>query len=234
MKKILSVLLVLLLAFACVTAASADDMTGVWSLTGVKVGLFTVDPGTFGVSMSITLKADGTFVLDQGGDSELMEGTWTMEGNTLYFTSEGETLSLNYDGSCLSGWVQGWQITVHKTGPAADPLPARIDAQDISAFNGSWIPSRIGVNGVYMDFSALSALGIDEDKLRGVSFSIDNGLITPVGEGATAGDALQFELNGGELTAVSGGETYRICLFDDGTLELGSPSLNFTLLLVRA
>ena len=68
MKKLLSVLLVLIMLFAACAWAEGADLTGEWYLVEATMGGISINPAMLGMDMFLVLNADGT-------------ATWNMVGS---------------------------------------------------------------------------------------------------------------------------------------------------------
>ena len=88
MKKITALLLVLCMLLAAVPAMG-EGPSGNWYMTLADVSLGY-----------ILLNEDGTANLNIASQTEIT-GTWTMDGDSVTITAEGEPLTFAYDGTSL-------------------------------------------------------------------------------------------------------------------------------------
>ncbi len=65
------------------------DVVGEYKLSTVVIEGISVDAETAGISMSLTIKADGTFILDNGSE-EPYSGDYAVSGSMINLTIDGE------------------------------------------------------------------------------------------------------------------------------------------------
>lgn len=230
MKKLISLILVVVLAFAGF-AASAEDITGTWYLTeAVSEGL-SIDPSTLGMEMTLVLNADGTGALAALGQE--MACTWTFDGQagTIDLGDDGTT-AFTCDGTTLSIDVSGTVMNFSRTASEAFTRPAEVYVQDIAAFNGTWSPVKFGIAGVYVDASLLTTFGVDADTFALMNIVIENGNVDFMGEPIVFSlvDGLLFA----ETTDAEVQSSYRVQLLEGDMIEIDSSVLPVTLVCARA
>ena len=142
MKKLISVILVFCMAVMLVPAlAESADITGEW----------TADYS--GYAVVLTLNADGSFSMEVAGMGGA-EGTWTLEGEALSLTAEGQTLVYDVKDGKISASQGGETLEFTRAGdeeaaPAAETAPAEVKAAEVTFadvnpdaaaedFNGEW------------------------------------------------------------------------------------------------
>ncbi|MBQ9124708.1 MAG: lipocalin family protein [Acholeplasmatales bacterium] len=113
MKKFLKMCLVMLVAVLTLTLASCKDdnegasgVVGTWNVTEYKVGdvdyIAMMGEGAT-ISMEFTEDGKATMTVSAMGMSESMEGTYTVDG---------ETITITIDGDPQSGTISGNTITI--------------------------------------------------------------------------------------------------------------------------
>ena len=121
-KQVLTFLMVLVMIVSLVGCGGKSSPVGTyelitWSSEGVEMSvqdvaaLFEMD-----VDISLELKDDNSFTLDMGflTDGEAISGNWKMDGDSLILSSEGEELSVTYDGKTIVLDVDGEIFTFGK------------------------------------------------------------------------------------------------------------------------
>lgn len=231
MKKIVSLLLALVLVFACASFVAAEDVTGTWYLIEMTSEGISLDPSMFGIEMTLELFASGTATMSAMGESA--SGTWVMEGNTVVVTLDDTVLRLDYtlDGS-LAGESDGVGLKFQRTGSASYEPSAEVNAHDISEFNGTWIPVKIGAMGIYMDPDMLSSFGLDQSYLDALVFTIKDGSMSIPDED----ELISLTFSDGFLSVTLPGNegTLTVKLLEDGLISIASPTLGFTFICERA
>lgn len=156
MKKLLALLLTMALLLGCTAfAETAVDYTGVWVLTGVETEEVTVDMtllNLLGMSMSMTINADGTMYTDAMGVKE--EGTWVVTATGIAITYDEETLQVVYTDDMLRIGEEGKAMMLTREG-AAPAVAAKETATvlanvDPAAFEGTWTLTTMNLLGIEM------------------------------------------------------------------------------------
>ena len=143
MKKILSAMtaLILILSVLCAGAlAEAADITGEWYAS------------LFGVSVTMSLNEDGSYVLQMDmEDEEPSEGTWEFDGAALVMDKSSDTeMTLTYDPEAVSFCAEqdGIEFLFTREMPVAfEVAPVRADAA-IEEFAGAWTCTLIDAMGI--------------------------------------------------------------------------------------
>ena len=211
MKKLISLLLALCMAFALVSACADADVTGEWYAS------------VMGMAMTMKLNADGTGVMTSAGEEAEAAAAWTLDGDTITVT---------VDGSSVSGPVTADSITLDMGGIEAaftrEPVEAitvaevtAADSED--AFTGTWRCAYIDMDGVLMDLSVMQGTLMPDISIQGgdISFiaSSDEDLFA-IMYGALG---LKYTFDGGKLTMASTAEgadkTGVVELLEDGMIR---------------
>ena len=124
-------------------AGDAASFEGVWVMTGmvangVEMGVDTMS--MFGLTLTLTLNADGTCVVDGMGQKE--SGTWQATANGVAITDPTETLEFAYVDEMLVTEQGGAKMMLTREGAA----PAIVEAAEAAvltgvpaeAFEGKW------------------------------------------------------------------------------------------------
>ena len=217
MKKILSLVLALLMMLGC--TALAEDLTGAWY------------GNLFGMSVTLTLNADGTYGMDLMDETQT--GVWVLEGETLYMDkgTDMETI-LAYDAAAvtLTMDMDGMVFVFSREAAAAFvPVEPKTDAA-IEEFAGQWEAANV----YFMDM-----LVPTEFAEMGMTLKIENTSINASID--LMGDVETFEAEGkfadGVLTLVipatldeAGNELTRELVFPIKVLQDGTLSFEMDML----
>lgn len=217
MKKILSLVLALLMMLGC--TALAEDLTGAWY------------GNLFGMSVTLTLNADGTYGMDLMDETQT--GVWVLEGETLYMDkgTDMETI-LTYDAAAVTLTLdtEGMVCVFGREATEAFvPAEPKADAA-IEEFAGQWEAANV----YFMDM-----LVPTEFAEMGMTLKIENTSINASID--LMGDVETFEAEGkfadGVLTLVipatldeAGNELTRELVFPIKVLQDGTLSFEMDML----
>lgn len=223
MRKLFTVLLVLLMTFPAIglAALEADDIIGIWYLHSMMLGEIIMDTSASDTEMTMTFHEDNTMVMDSG-DGEGDAGTWTISGDQLVMTADGEDIPLALENGKLVLSLEGVEMVYGRE--TAAPLsieiaPTKSDAT-LSDFNGTWNAyladsysmkqhpySLLGDN--WGDFT----LTVEEGKATITAFSKLNKATEM--EGEVVDGVLTF----GYASADEGAPSMAFSLHEDGTMR---------------
>ena len=217
MKKILSLVLALLMMLGC--TALAEDLTGAWY------------SNLFGMSVTMTLNADGTYGMDLMDETQT--GVWVLEGETLYMDKGTDMeITLTYDAAAvtLTMDVEGMVCVFGREATEAFvPAEPKADAA-IEEFAGQWEAANV----YFMDM-----LVPTEFAEMGMTMKIENTSINAAID--LMGDVETFEAEGkfadGVLSLVvpatldeAGNELTRELVFPIKVLQDGTLSFEMDML----
>lgn len=138
MKRNLIAILMCLVMVCCGVCAQAEatapDLTGVWTLDSIVAGEMTISPSMMGLTMTLTVNADGTIVLDSNGEQE--QSTWTQDGDKLIVDGDAFTY---VDGKLTAEEPSMGAAMYFVRGEAAAPAaPVLLTDVTMADFNGAW------------------------------------------------------------------------------------------------
>ena len=191
MKKLLSLVLALAM-LCCMVSALADD-AGVWYLNSMVLDGTTYNPADMGMTITLTLNADGTGSMDSNG--EVSELTWTSDDTAVTLVMDGEETVLARQDIGLVIDDEGVSMVFGTEAPVAMNLGETVAAADLSAFNGTWSCTNIGMEGLMLP---ASSLGDSWETIFGsadTTIVIADGVVTVCGS-----DAQTFTFADGQLT----------------------------------
>ena len=152
MKKLISLVLILCMACMLVPAMAEDDITGDWYLTQMDMNGTKIDIAGTGMVMNFSFSADGTVkeYLEIMGEKQEMEGTWTLDGNTVTLTANGQSQTLTYADGVLTIESDGQTGILTREAPVAPEKPGVVAADSEEAFFGTWKLVAADMMGIYM------------------------------------------------------------------------------------
>jgi len=235
MKKLISVLLALCLVCALLPVLAEESVAGTWYLFRGEANGVTFDisslTNTFGLSMTLELKEDGTFVSTEvaNGETTVNDGTWSFDGSQVGLSFSGVTQYLNVKDGEIVLDAGGATLYLSREVPSDEPVSfgTPVKAESISAFNGDWTISKVSILGI-----VASAEDVQMDSAVARIVVLD-GVIT---EYATndAGEPIESVYNA-EFNEEEGVLTYVVKLEDSeiplsiATLEDGNLLLTMTI-----
>ena len=165
MKKLISMILIVCMACMMIPAMAEEDLTGEWYVNTMSEGGVSYDAATlasFGMTMTLTLNADGTATMVSPSETEPIQGTWTNDGGKLALTlmdgssEQGETTEFTVADGVLTmtiGDSTTMTFTRETAAPAYTPAEKKTDAK-LEDYAGKWTFSYIGMQDKIIDVNA--------------------------------------------------------------------------------
>lgn len=203
MKKLLSVLLVLIMLFAACAWAEGADLTGEWYLVEATMGGISINPAMLGMDMFLVLNADGTASMGQtlGEESETAEGTWARTETGIEITAGETTTPFVLDGDQLKMEIDEENAMVFgREKPVAAALPAPVAAESEDAFLGTWTASQASMLGMTVPAEA-AGMAMTLTVEPGKAFMDTDGEIEEMATAFTDGALIMTETVMGEIKA---------------------------------
>jgi len=199
-RKLIAILMCLVMVCCGVCAqaeATAPDLTGEWVLDSIEAMGMSMKPAMMGLTMTMTVNADGTVVLDSNGEKE--EATWTQEGDKLIVEED----AFIYVDGMLTASEESMGATMYFVRSGAEEeilLPEVIADPALADFNGAWNLTVVSVMG--MDLPAtMMGVGMGLEILDGaVLLSVSEMNEEGNMETVTAPEAVAAEFAEGALT----------------------------------
>lgn len=236
MKKLFAVAIALAMLLSSMALAEAADFVGIWYLNELEMEGTLISPATMGIEMTFELKDDGTVTAtsSQGGEDEVQEGTWAVEGEDVVVTLEDQPSTFVLEDGNLVNDSDGLKMILGREkaeGEAYVAAEPKADAAEAD-YAGSWKVYKLFSEGVYLD---AALLGFDDltAAIEGTTLTL-NGLFfeNEVIETSLADGALTFVADDPDA-ALIGGVTAQL-LQDDAlslTLTIGD---DMTFIMTRA
>ena len=159
MKRNLIAILMCLVMVCCGVCAQAEatapDLTGVWTLDSIVAGEMTISPSMMGLTMTLTVNADGTIVLDSNGEQE--QSTWTQDGDKLIVDGDAFTY---VDGKLTAEEPSMGAAMYFVRGDAAAEAPAApVLLTDVTQadFNGAWNAVSVEMMGMELPMAMMGS-----------------------------------------------------------------------------
>lgn len=197
MKRNLIAILMCLVMVCCGVCAQAEatapDLTGVWTLDSIVAGEMTISPSMMGLTMTLTVNADGTIVLDSNGEQE--QSTWTQDGDKLIVDGDAFTY---VDGKLTAEEPSMGAVMYFVRGDAAAPV--LLTDVTLADFNGAWNAVSVEIMGMEMPMAMIGssiAVEINDTQAKATfSETAEDGTVESFGAAGTCG------LANGVLTVV--------------------------------
>ena len=220
MKKLFAIILAmaLLLCGAAMADEAATEISGRWELTGMTRGNQTVDAAALeaaGMTMIFDRYADGT--LDAVNGNEQMPGEWTVSGNCVTISLEGDPLDFYLvNGQLQSDDSIGFVMILTRTGD--------VEQADETAIPGRWELTSMAQGNQVVDAAALEAAGMTMifDLYADGTLDAVSGNEQMPGEWTVSGNCVTISLEGDPL------DFYLV----DGQLQ-SDDSIGFVMTLTR-
>lgn len=212
MKKRISLLLVLCLAFLA-AAALADSYAGTtWYLVRGSSGGTPVNIDGTGMSMTLVLGEDGSFTVEMSlaGDTQSASATWTEADGVVTLEGlgemkpEGDEMVLQMDSDNTLYFSQT------PPEPAAPNAPA-VKAESAAQFDGSWAIRKVTMLGIEVNAADVGMEEMESLVISGGSIIAEEDTLEGV-----------FNAEDGTLVFTMGSEDYSLemvfALLEDGSL----------------
>ena len=150
MKKLLSLVLVLMLVLSAFALAESGSVTGEWYAD------------FYGSVYTLTLNEDGTYVLNTGFEED-ETGPWALDGDQLVIGSGDDSSAFAYDGESLTMALdeEVYMVFTREMPATFEPAAPVADAT-LDDFAGTWTAYKCGVNGMYFDQDGIVDLFVPE------------------------------------------------------------------------
>ena len=161
MKKLFSLLLVLMLALGCTAFAEGADYTGEWVLTGAEGNGTVLDISGMGLEMSMLLNEDGTCTLITNGMGET--GAWVeIEGGVTVTDGAGAANDFMLTEDKLVAEEGGAKMIFSRVG-------------EMGAYADVWVVTSMEMMGMTMDAASAGLEMSMELKVDGTGVLAANG-----------------------------------------------------------
>ncbi|MBQ6146609.1 MAG: lipocalin family protein [Clostridia bacterium] len=181
MKKLVSLILVLLLICMAIPTMAEEEITGDWYLKTMKSGDQEYDAASIGYVIVMTLNEDGSATMTMPGQ-EPIAGTWALDGDKITVTADDAPV----DGTVSEGAIvleqDGMEMVFTREEVSAIALAEVKAAESAEEFYGDWTCVYLEMEGKVMDI-AIVEMGIPHVSIseNGLEFyDEDDGTLTLV------------------------------------------------------
>jgi len=152
MKKLISLILVMLLICMAIPTMAEEDITGDWYLKTMKSGDQEYDAASIGYVIVMTLNADGSAVMTMPGQ-EPVTGTWTLEGNKITVTADDTPVEGTVSEGAIILEQDGMEMVFSRDEVSAITLAEVKAAESAEEFYGNWTCVYLEMEGKVMEIS---------------------------------------------------------------------------------
>ena len=152
MKKLISLILVMLLICMAIPTMAEEDITGDWYLKTMKSGDQEYDAASIGYVIVMTLNADGSAVMTMPGQ-EPVTGTWTLEGNKITVTADDTPVEGTVSEGASILEQDGMEMVFSRDEVSAITLAEVKAAESAEEFYGNWTCVYLEMEGKVMEIS---------------------------------------------------------------------------------
>lgn len=152
MKKLISLILVMLLICMAIPTMAEEDITGDWYLKTMKSGDQEYDAASIGYVIVMTLNADGSAVMTMPGQ-EPVTGTWTLEGNKITVTADDAPVEGTVSEGAIILEQDGMEMVFTREEVSAITLAEVKAAESAEEFYGNWTCVYLEMEGKVMEIS---------------------------------------------------------------------------------
>ena len=154
MKKLISLILVMLLICMAIPTMAEEEITGDWYLKTMKSGDQEYDAASIGYVIVMTLNADGSAVMTMPGQ-EPVTGTWTLEGNKITVTANDAPVEGTVSEGAIILEQDGMKMVFTRDEVSAITLAEVKAAESAEEFYGNWTSVYVEMEGMVMDISVV-------------------------------------------------------------------------------
>ncbi|MBQ9923880.1 MAG: lipocalin family protein, partial [Clostridia bacterium] len=137
MKKLISLILVMLLICMAIPTMAEEEITGDWYLKTMKMGDQEYEAASIGYVIQMTLNEDGSVVMAMP-EQEPETGTWVLEGDKITVTIDDDPA----EGTVAEGAIilaqDGMEMVFTRDEAAPITLAEVKAAESAEAFYGDW------------------------------------------------------------------------------------------------
>ena len=182
MKKLISLILVMLLICMAIPTMAEEDVTGDWYLKTMKMGDQEYDAASIGYVIVMTLNADGSATMAMPTTGESSTGTWTLDGDKITVTIDDDPVEGTVSEGAIVLEQDGGEMVFTRDEVSTITLAEVKAAESAEEFYGDWTCVYLEMEGKVMDI-AIVEMGIPHVSIseNGLEFyDEDDGTLTLV------------------------------------------------------
>ena len=154
MKKLISLILVMLLICMAIPTMAEEDVTGDWYLKTMKMGDQEYDAASIGYAITMTLNADGTMSMAMPGQ-EPVAGTWVLEGDKITVTADDSPAEGTVSEGTITLAQEGMEMIFTREVVEAITLAEVKAAETAEEFYGDWTSVYVEMEGTVIEISVV-------------------------------------------------------------------------------
>ena len=224
MKKLISLILVMLLICMAIPTMAEEDVTGDWYLKTMKMGDQEYDAASIGYVIVMTLNADGSATMAMPTTGESSTGTWTLDGDKITVTIDDDPVEGTVSEGAIVLEQDGGEMVFTRDEVSTITLAEVKAAECAEEFYGNWTSVYVEMEGMVMDISVVE-MGVPNVTISetGMEFFDEEDVLKDSDE-FKPGDAPVFAE--GKLTAKAAADavnsdfSIEAELLEDGMLKL--------------
>ena len=155
MKKLISLILVVLLLCMALPTMAEEDITGDWYLKTMKMGDQEYDAAAIGFAITMTLIADGTSSMSMPDSEEALVGTWALDGDKITVTINDEPVSGIVIDGAITLSQDGQDMIFTREAVEGITLAETKAAESAEEFYGDWTCLYVETEGTLIDISVI-------------------------------------------------------------------------------
>ena len=155
MKKLISLILVVLLLCMALPAMAEEDITGDWYLKTMKMGDQEYDAAAIGFAITMTLNADGTSSMSMPDSEEALVGTWALDGDKITVTIDDDPVEGTVSVGAIVLEQDGGEMVFTRDEVSTITLAEVKAAESAEEFYGNWTSVYVEMEGMVMDISVV-------------------------------------------------------------------------------
>ena len=179
MKKLISLILVMLLICMAIPTMAEEEITGDWYLKTMRMGDQEYEAASIGYVIQMTLNEDGSVVMAMP-EQEPETGTWVLEGDKITVTIDDDPA----EGTVAEGAIilaqDGMELVFTRDEAAPITLAEVKAAESAEAFYGDWTSVYVEMEGMVMEIAVVGmgvpSVAISEDGMK--FFDEEDGTLT--------------------------------------------------------
>ena len=155
MKKLISLILVMLLICMAIPTMAEEDVTGDWYLKTMKMGDQEYDAASIGYVIVMTLNADGSATMAMPTTGESSTGTWTLGGDKITVTIDDDPVEGTVSEGAIVLEQDGGEMVFTRDEVSTITLAEVKAAESAEEFYGNWTSVYVEMEGMVMDISVV-------------------------------------------------------------------------------
>ena len=163
MKKLISLLLVVLLLCMALPTMAEEEVTGDWYLKTMKMGDQEYEAASIGYVIQMTLNEDGSVVMAMP-EQEPETGTWVLDGDKITVTINDSPAEGIVSEGTITLSEEGTELIFTREAVEAITMAEVKAAESAEEFYGDWTSLYVEMDGTIIDISVIG-MGVPQVKI---------------------------------------------------------------------